>query len=127
MAEMALKGLGIDIVDIRRVLEALQRNPRFAERLFTGAEIAYCESMARREVHYAARFAAKEAFFKALGTGWRLGMGWHEVEVRRDHLGKPELILSGRTLEEFGKRGLSGNYLSISNERQLAVAVVVVE
>lgn len=124
---MAIKGMGIDVVDIRRVLEALERNPRFAERLFTSAEIEYCESMARREVHYAARFAAKEAFFKALGTGWRLGMGWNEVEVQRDHFGKPELRISGRTAEEFRKRRLSGHHLSISHERQLAVAVVVVE
>jgi len=123
---MKIRGLGIDVVDIRRVREALERNPRFAERLFTGGEISYCESMARRETHFAARFAAKEAFFKALGTGWRLGMGWQEVDVVRDTLGKPEIRLSGRTLEEFRNRGNREIHLSISHERAVAVAVVVV-
>jgi len=124
---MSVRGLGIDVVEIRRVREALQRNQRFAERLFTRGEIDYCESMARREIHYAARFAAKEAFFKALGTGWRLGMGWHEVEVCHDSLGKPELILSGKTAAEFRSRKLCAAHLSIAHERNVAVAVVVVE
>jgi len=117
----------MDMVEVRRVREALERNPRFAERLFTADEISYCESMARREIHYAARFAAKEAFFKALGTGWRLGMGWHEVEVRHDPLGRPELALTGRTAVEFQRRNLCHLHLSISHERNQAVAVVVVE
>lgn len=117
----------MDVVEIRRVREALDRNPRFAEKLFTDDEIRYCESMARREIHYAARFAAKEAFFKALGTGWRLGMGWHEVEVCHDSLGRPELALTGRTAVEFQRRNLRNLHLSISHERNQAVAVVVVE
>jgi holo-[acyl-carrier protein] synthase len=124
---MAVRGLGVDVVEIRRVREALERNPRFAEKLFTADEIRYCESMARRETHYAARFAAKEAFFKALGTGWRLGMGWHEVEVCHDSLGRPELALTGRTAVEFQRRNLRNLHLSISHERNQAVAVVVVE
>ncbi|MDY0298156.1 MAG: holo-ACP synthase [Acidobacteriota bacterium] len=124
---MALRGIGIDMVEIRRVREALDRNPHFADKLFTPGEIAYCESMARRETHYAARFAAKEAFFKALGTGWRLGMGWQEVDVRHDELGKPLLHLSGRTAEEFRRRRLRCLHLSITHERNQAVAVVVVE
>jgi len=91
-----VKGIGVDIIEVQRVARLLERDGRFAERLFTAAEIAYCEGKHFRAQHYAARFTAKEAFFKALGSGWRDGMGWHEVEVVHDALGKPSLRLWGR-------------------------------
>ncbi|HYY93646.1 MAG TPA: holo-ACP synthase, partial [Pyrinomonadaceae bacterium] len=93
--------IGIDIIEIRRVREVLARTPRFRERVFTGGERAYCDSRgANAAQHYAARFAAKEAAFKALRTGWREGLSWHHVEVTSDDLGAPALQLGGhaRTL-----------------------------
>ncbi len=122
-----VKGVGVDIVEIARIQKVLGDNSRFAERVFSPQEIEYCETKARKAQHYAARFAAKEAFFKALGTGWRDGMGWHEIIVENDELGKPKIRLAGRTLEIFEARGLQFIHLSISHEKIHAVAMVVLE
>ncbi len=122
-----VKGIGVDIVEIKRIQQVLADNKRFAERVFAPSEIEYCETKARKAQHYAARFAAKEAFFKALGTGWRDGMGWHEIIVENDDLGKPRIQLSGKTLEVFNDRGLASIHLSISHEKIHAVAMVVLE
>jgi holo-[acyl-carrier protein] synthase len=122
-----LQGLGIDLIEVARVKKLVESDGRFAERVFSAAEIAYCESKHNRAQHYAARFAAKEAFFKALGTGWRDGMGWTEVAVGNDGLGKPEIVLSGRAAEVFANRGLHAIHLSISHTREHAVSVVVLE
>ncbi|HEX8115792.1 MAG TPA: holo-ACP synthase, partial [Pyrinomonadaceae bacterium] len=95
--------IGIDIIEIRRVREVLARTPRFRERVFTGRERAYCDSRGELAAaqHYAARFAAKEAAFKALRTGWRDGLSWHHVEVASDELGAPHLQLSGHARALF--------------------------
>lgn len=122
-----VKGIGVDIVEINRIQQVLADNKRFTERVFAPAEVEYCEGKARKAQHYAARFAAKEAFFKALGTGWRDGMGWHEIIVENDRLGKPQIHLSGKTLEIFQGRGLESIHLSISHEKVHAVAMVVLE
>lgn len=122
-----VQGIGIDLIEVRRIKTLIERDGRFAERIFSAAEIAYCESKHAREQHYAARFTAKEAFFKALGTGWRDGMGWIDVAVCNDELGKPEIVLSGRTAEIFVTRGLHSIQLSISHTREHAVSVVILE
>ncbi len=122
-----VKGIGVDVIEVGRVRRIISRDTRFAERVFSPAEIAYCEGKHAREQHYAARFTAKEAFFKALGTGWRDGMGWTDVAVQNDSLGKPEIVLSGRAAEVFSARGLTAVHLSISHTREHAVSVVVLE
>jgi holo-[acyl-carrier protein] synthase len=118
--------VGVDIVEIDRVREQMERTPVFAERVFTAGERIYCERRQRRRMaHYAARFAAKEAVFKAFGTGWSGDLLWTDVEVVPDALGAPGLRLHGaarRLAEEAGVTSLS---LSLSHSRQVAVAMVL--
>ena len=122
-----IKGIGVDIIDIPRIKKMITNNGRFVEKIYSQNEIEYCRSKYRKEVHYAARFAAKEAFFKALGTGWRYGMKWQDISVENDELGKPEIKLTGKTLENFNKNQYSHINLSISHTREYAAAVVVIE
>jgi holo-[acyl-carrier protein] synthase len=122
-----IKGIGVDMVEIGRVQKLIEADPGFARRIFTDREIAYCEGKFSRAQHYAARFTAKEAFFKALGTGFRDGMSWRDVEVENDALGKPRLRLAAVALEKFRKRKLKKAMLSLSHTREMAVALVVIE
>jgi holo-[acyl-carrier protein] synthase len=122
-----IKGIGVDMVEIGRVEKLIAKDRGFAERIFTAREIAYCESKFFKAQHYAARFTAKEAFFKALGTGFRDGMSWHDVEVENDALGKPQLRLAAMALRKFEKRKLKKALLSLSHTRDMAVALVVIE
>jgi holo-[acyl-carrier protein] synthase len=119
---------GIDIIEVARIREALKRTDRFVERVFTAAEREYCarrgDASAR---HYAARFAAKEAMLKALGTGWAQGIAWTDVEVAAHESGAPYLILTGKALEVF--KSLAGRHLhlSMSHTAEHAVASVIME
>ena len=120
--------IGIDIIEVRRIREVLERTPSFKERVFTPSERAYCD--ARRAVaaqHYAARFAAKEAALKALQTGWRGGIAWHDVEVASHDNGAPYLIFHGKVLELFQRSGATSMHLSMSHTSEHAVAEVVLE
>ena len=120
--------IGIDIIEVARIREVLLRTPRFAERVFTQAERAYCD--ARGVVaaqHYAARFAAKEAALKALQTGWRAGIAWQDVEVASKENGAPYLILRGGVLEVFNKLEATTSHLTISHTTEHAIAQVVLE
>ena len=92
-------GLGVDIVEIARMRKIIERSPAFVEKVYSAAERAYCDSHAHPEVHYATRFAAKEAVLKALGTGFSEGIGWLDVEVRRTSKGRPYVVLTGRARE----------------------------
>jgi len=94
--------------------------------VFTEEETVYCESKKRPALHYAARFAAKEAFFKALGTGWRGGMKWRDVRVDHDSLGKPHIVLDGVAQKRFVENGYGAAMLSISHSREFAVAFVLI-
>ena len=122
-----IKGVGVDMVEIERVRRLIESDRGFAERVFTPREIAYCEGKFSRAQHYAARFTAKEAFFKALGTGFRDGMSWKDVEVENDRLGKPQLRLAAVALRQFRRRRLKRALLSLSHTRGMAVALVVIE
>ncbi len=117
-------GLGVDIVEIGRMRRALARHPRMRQRCFSAAERTYCDSRNRPEVHYALRFAAKEAVLKALGTGFS-GMHFTDVEVLRDQKGRPTPQLSGRAAEIAGDMGITEIMLSLSYTRDNAVASAV--
>lgn len=120
--------IGIDIIEIRRVSEALARTPRLRERVFTEGERAYCDARgANSAQHYAARFAAKEAAFKALRTGWRDGLSWHHVEVTSDDMGAPSLRLGGHARTLFDALGATHAHLSLSHTSEHAVAQVIFE
>jgi holo-[acyl-carrier protein] synthase len=120
--------IGIDLAEISRLEEKLERkDTRFRDRVFSPTEIAYCEGRASRFSSYAARFAAKEAAMKALGTGWGEGVGWQEIEVVNDEAGAPTLRLSGRALERFNELGASRAHLTLSHSRDMAIAQVIFE
>jgi holo-[acyl-carrier protein] synthase len=122
-------GLGTDLIETRRVQESIDRfGERFLERIFTAGEIAYCQRKKKNAAEsFAARFAAKEAGAKALGTGISRGVSWKEFEVRRAASGQPSLHLSGRAAELAELLGVKKVQLSLTHSRELAIAVVVVE
>lgn len=115
-------GLGVDIVEIERMRKILKRSPAFVEKVFSAAERAYCDSHAHPEVHYATRFAAKEAVLKALGTGFSEGIGWLDVEVRRTSKGRPYAVLMGRAREVARDQGVREIPISLSYTHTDAVA-----
>jgi holo-[acyl-carrier protein] synthase len=120
--------IGIDIVEVERLERAVERHgSRFLEKIFTRAEIAYCDGKAARFVHYAGRFAAKEAAMKALGTGWGQGVSWREVEILPSPSGPPQLVIHGVARARFESLGASAAHLSISHTQQHAVAQVIFE
>ncbi|MDO9557443.1 MAG: holo-ACP synthase [Coriobacteriia bacterium] len=119
-----ITGLGVDIVEIDRMRAALERHPRMKERIFSAQERTYCEARNKPEIHYAMRFAAKEAVLKALGTGFA-GMRFADVEVLRDEYGRPIPRLQGRAAEVAVERGVIEMHLSLSFTHTTAVASAV--
>jgi len=120
--------IGIDIIEVNRVRETIARTPRFAERVFTNAERAYCESRgAAAAQHYAARFAAKEAALKALQTGWSGGISWQDVEVAAKDSGAPVILFHGRALELYEAAGATRAHISIAHTTEHAIAEVILE
>jgi holo-[acyl-carrier protein] synthase len=119
---------GIDIVEVERIERAAARlGRRFLDRVFTPAEIAYCEPRGARWVHFAGRFAAKEAAMKSLGTGWAEGVAWREVEILSSAVGGPQLRLHGVALARYEALGASRSHVSISHTSRYAVAQVILE
>ncbi len=119
-------GIGIDLVEIERMAEALARHAgRFAQRVFLPDEQAYCEKMARGAMHYAARFAAKEAAWKALGLPG--GLPWRQIEITRTPAGQPGLRLHGDTEAKARARGIDRLHLSMSHTETIATAMVIAE
>ncbi|HXW16850.1 MAG TPA: holo-ACP synthase [Candidatus Acidoferrales bacterium] len=121
-------GMGVDIAEIDRIEAAITRNgQRFIARIFTPTEIAYCERHKNRFERYAGRFAVKEATMKALGTGWRGGVRWVDIEVVNLPSGKPTLRLAGATQEIALRLGVKAISISITHSGNLALAQVTFE
>lgn len=122
-------GTGIDTVEIERVARAIERyGSRFLERVYTAGEIAYCQRKRRNAAEsFAARFAAKEAGAKALGTGIGFGVTWRELEVGREPAGRPLLLLHGRAAEIAASLGVRRSSLSITHTRAQSMALVILE
>jgi len=122
-------GIGVDLVKVARIEAVLARfGDRFLERVFTEREITYCRDKPGAAAGFALRFAAKEAFSKALGVGLRKsGIRWREVEVIPNPLGKPELSVSGRAAALCAEAGVTGMHLSLTDEDRRALAVVILE
>ena len=121
-------GTGIDIVEISRFERFVREsNEALLNRLFTLHEREYCAARKWSAQHYALRFAAKESFLKALGTGLRDGLSWRDMEVVNDPAGKPELKLNGRAAELFRLNGLTRSFLSLSHDGNFAIASVILE
>lgn len=120
--------IGIDIIEVYRIRETIERTPRFVERVFTPAEREYCEKKGMAAAQsFAARFAAKEACLKALGTGWRGKITWHDIEVFSDEAGAPRLDLRSEAKRLFDELGADRIHLSMSHTTEHAVAQVIFE
>lgn len=125
---MPVRGIGIDVCKVERISESLQRfGERMERRLFTPDELAYCRGFKDPIPHLAARFAAKEAASKALGTGIAGGIGWTQIEVVQPGGRQPSLRLSGAALERFHAIGATTSHVSLSHDGGLGVACVVLE
>jgi holo-[acyl-carrier protein] synthase len=120
---VTVRGIGIDVVRISRMREVIARwEERFLRRVFTEGEIAYCRARRDPVPHFAARFAAKEAGLKALGTGLRFGIHWRELEVVRERGQAPALVLSGRSREIGASRGGNRMLLALTHDGDYALA-----
>jgi holo-[acyl-carrier protein] synthase len=124
---LAIVGIGTDLARIERFKKFLEPGNKVLERIFTIDEREYSLRMHNPAAHLAARFAAKEAFLKALGTGLRDGLAWRQMEIVRDELGCPSLRLSGMAAEKLKSKCGSRVYLSYSHDGDYAVATVVLE
>lgn len=123
-----IAGTGVDLVEIGRIAELGERHgERFLRRVFTAAEIAHCSARPARYQHFAARFAVKEAVFKALGTGWTRGVAWRQVETTNDETGKPSVALSGVAKSLADGLAVRTIHVSISHTRRYAIAQVILE
>ncbi len=121
-------GVGTDVIEIARISQSIGRfGDRFLARVFTPREIAYCRRKKNAAESFAARFAAKEAGAKALGTGISRGVSWLELEVAREPSGKPTLSLSGRAAQCARQLGIVKSSLSLTHSKDIALAVVVME
>ncbi|HET9598483.1 MAG TPA: holo-ACP synthase [Anaeromyxobacteraceae bacterium] len=121
-----MTGVGTDIVDVQRLAASLRRQGAFAETVFTGEERRFCEAQPHPERHYAARFAAKEAFLKALGLGVFSGVALHEIEVVREASGRPRLRLGPSAAAALRAVGGDDALVSLSHDGDMALAFVVV-
>ena len=121
-------GTGVDLAEVPRIKASIERyGERFIRRIYTPAEIAYVERKANKFERYAARFAAKEAGMKAIGTGWRRGVTWQDFEVANLPSGKPTLLLHGVAADFAGKLGVKNISLSITHTAELGMAHVILE
>jgi holo-[acyl-carrier protein] synthase len=120
-------GLGTDIIEVDRIRKEISKESGLKEKVFAPAEIEYCESKNDKAQHYAARFAAKEAFFKALGTGWGHGIEFQDVMVLNNVQGRPEIKLKGKAHDFFKSNNLKNIQLSMSHIKELASAFVIIE
>jgi holo-[acyl-carrier protein] synthase len=121
-------GTGIDIAEVPRIGQAIERfGERFLQRIFTAGEIRYCDSKANRVERYAARFAAKEAAMKALGTGWNHGVRWRDCEVVRTPGGRPTMTFHGKAGEFAAKMGVKNIALSLTHTTEQAIAQLILE
>ena len=120
--------IGIDIVEVYRIRETIERTPRFVERVFTSGERAYCDAKgAAAAQSYAARFAAKEAFLKALRTGWRGKITWHDIEIISGKDGVPTIKIGGEASAIMQNLGANRIHISLSHTTEHAVAQVILE
>ena len=121
-------GVGIDVIQNDRIRESLKKfGPRFINRIYTEIETGYCNNCADPGIHFAARFAAKEAAFKALGTGWAAGVKWRDIEVQRLPSGQPTLHLFQEALARATALGATRFHVSLTHDQLVSCAVVILE
>ena len=119
-------GIGYDMIEVSRIRSVVsQWGGRFEERVFTPQELEYCRRKKNCYQRLATRFAVKESVFKALGTGWQRGVGWKEIEVTNDDLGKPNITLSGRAKQLSRQMGVCNIFVSMTNTKDYGAAQVI--
>jgi holo-[acyl-carrier protein] synthase len=122
-----ITGLGIDLIEVERVADSISKETGFRELVFSKKEIDYCEKKTNKFEHYAARFAAKEAFFKAIGAGWKNGTAFNEIEISNNEEGKPELAFLGKTAITITEMKVGKIFVSLSHLKTMASAMVIIE
>ncbi len=122
-----IKGIGTDIICVDRIRKVLERTPGFRDKVFTASEIKYCASKADPAQSFAACFAAKEAVMKAFGTGWTEDVSWLGISLDHDAAGKPVVELGASTLAFFHNIGCTAIHISVSHERDYAIAYAILE
>jgi holo-[acyl-carrier protein] synthase len=120
-------GTGIDIIEVARIQKVMERDIGFRDKIFTPVEIAYCETKKHKFENYAARFSAKESFLKAIGTGWRFGIRFADIEVYHDELGKPFINVYGKAKELITQLSISKIHVSLAHLKEMATAIVILE
>jgi holo-[acyl-carrier protein] synthase len=120
-------GIGTDIIEVARIQKVMERDPGFRDKIFTPGEIAYCETKKHKYENYAARFSAKEAFLKAIGTGWRFGIRFGDIDIYHDDLGKPHIQTIGVAKELTDRLSISKIHVSLSHLKEMATAIVILE
>ena len=120
-------GIGTDIIEVSRITAVMGKDIGFREKIFTQGEIAYCETKKNQSQHYAARFSAKEAFLKAIGTGWRFGIRFADIDVYHDDYGKPLIRLTGKAEELAIRNRITKIHVSLSHLKEIATAFIVLE
>ena len=121
-----IKGVGVDLVELKRFQDLLEKGKdRFINRYFTADEIAYCDNKMKRHIHYAGKFAAKEALYKALHLTWKKGFQWKHISINNNQDGVPEAIISDTVKVIARKQLINAIHLSISHSNEYAVAFVI--
>ena len=122
-----IQGIGTDIIEVNRMSERLKKEQGFISSIFTPKEIEYCEKFKFKAQNYAARFAAKEAFLKAIGTGWRNGLSFNQIEITNNKLGKPEINVTGKAREIIDEMKIKNIHVSLTHSDEYSVATVIIE
>ena len=120
-------GLGTDLIEVSRIKKAIERSDSFKRKIFNQVEIDYCDSLSNPYQSYAARFAAKEAFMKALGTGWRDGLSFNTIYVVNDELGKPSMKLECVAAQLIKKNDISSIHVSLTHIKEIASVTIILE
>ena len=120
-------GIGTDIIEVGRIQKVMERDIGFRDKIFTQGEIEYCETKRFKYENYAARFSVKESFLKAIGTGWRFGIRFADIEVYHDELGKPFIRVHGKAKELITDLSISKIHVSLSHLKEMATAIVILE
>jgi holo-[acyl-carrier protein] synthase len=120
-------GIGTDLIEVDRIAEKIRKSSDFLHLVFSKVEIEYCSTKLNKYEHYAARFAAKESFFKALGTGWKSGTAFNEIEITHNEIGKPTISFIGATALTIKNMNLGNIQVSLSHLKTIASAIVIIE
>jgi len=124
---MMIYGIGNDIIEVSRIKKAIEKDNGFKEKVFSPSEIFACERKANKHQSYAARFAGKEAFMKACGTGWAQGIAWNEIEILNDQNGAPYINLTNKTKQVIMSKAELKFHVTLSHLKEYAIAEVIIE